>query len=163
MLTQARLKELLHYDPETGVFTWRVPPSGRVAAGERAGFVHEQKYRCIRISGRKYREHRLAWLYVNGRWPPNQIDHRDGNILNNRIDNLREASSSQNRANSRISVKNTSGYKGVSWDVSKGKWSARIGVAGKQIHLGRYHCPEKAHAAYCTAAERYFGEFARAA
>lgn len=92
--------------------------------------------------------------------PHEQADHINGNGLDNRRENLRLATKSQNNANRRISKNNKSGYKGVSWHKASGKWVAGIKVNGKSINLGGYDTPEQAHKAYCDAAIKYFGEFA---
>ena len=139
MLTQERLKHLLDYDPETGVFTRRVRTSNRIMVGQIAGTVHSKGYLCIDIDGRKYFAHRLAWLYVHGRWPKQQIDHINGNRSDNRLCNLREASHAENQHNRRRKNKNnTSGVPGVFWNTNRRKWEARICVDGKMIRLECY-------------------------
>lgn len=90
-----------------------------------------------------------------------QIDHKDGNPRNNQLLNLRPATNTQNQMNSKIQSNNKSGYKGVYWCKLMQKWKARIQVNGKRIHLGYFDDPKEAHEAYCTAADQYFGEFAR--
>lgn len=160
-LTADRLRELLDYDPETGVFTWRVSRSN-VHAGTTAGSAHRvMGYRLIRVDGHKYMAHRLAWLYTTGRWPLGEIDHINRDGLDNRIVNLRDASRSQNAGNQKRRTTNTSGLKGAS--PLRGKWQGKICVRGEQIYLGLFDTPEAAHAAYCAAAEKHFGEFARTA
>ena|SRR3990167_6112314 len=157
-----RLRGLLHYDSDTGVFTWRVNRR-RVKTGDIAGTVNAQGYVQICIDGRLYLAHRLAWLYVHGEWPSGDLDHWDTNRANNVIGNLRPATNSQNQANSRQRRDNTSGYKGVCWDKRCHRWVAGIYVDGRRRHLGRFDTPEAGHAAYCNAASEYFGEFARVA
>jgi hypothetical protein len=157
MITAERLRKLLHYDPETGVFTWRMQ-RGPAAAGAVAGSPHRDGYVCIGIDGRWYLAHRLAWLYMSGEWPENQIDHHDGKRSNNRIANLRPATHAQNQMNSR--AYGQSGRKGVSWN--RGRWQARIRVNRVLIHLGRFDDKEEAAAAYALHARKHFGEFARA-
>jgi hypothetical protein len=165
-LTQARLRELLDYDQETGVFTWRATGPGR-RLDLRAGAIqkghsgHGRPYLRIKIDGRDYRTHRLAWLYVYGEWPPAEIDHRDGDGLNNRWANLRVATSAQNKRNSRRQCNNTSGFKGVSVNKCGDRFRAQIGVRGRNKHIGYFDTAEAAHAAYVAAAEKHFGEFAR--
>jgi hypothetical protein len=157
-LTVARLRGLLHYDPETGVFTWRVRVGNRVP-GDVAGIARPRGYYEVTVGGRVYRAHRLAWFYVHGEWPADQIDHVNGDPSDNRLANLRPAARSQNNAN-RKRCPNASGYKGVSRDRTR--WKAQICVDGQRFNLGYFGCPVEAHAAYVRAAEERFGEFARA-
>lgn len=98
-LTQEYLKSILHYSPETGLFTWLVKLSNRVKIGMLAGTVRNNGYFKININGQLYYSHRLAWLYVTGEWPKDRIDHKDNNGLNNKWINLREATASQNNKN----------------------------------------------------------------
>jgi HNH endonuclease len=160
-ITQARLHEILRYDPETGEFCWRVRLSRASQIGAVAGTV-SLRYRCIRIDGRNYTAHQLAWFYVTGEWATSLVDHRDGDPINNRWDNLRLATRSQNSANRRRNRNNRSGFKGVIWDRRHGGWLARIGKDGRTYYLGRYATAEEAHAAYVAKARELFGEFARA-
>lgn len=156
-LTQERLKELLLYDPETGIFTWerrRGRPSRTLGAG-----VKEKTYGHILIcvDGRMFRAHRLAWLYVHGSFPARHIDHINGVRDDNRISNLREATESQNQCN-RAGTSKT-GYKGVYLHKS-GRWYAMIQCGKKRQCLGYFETPEAAAEAYKAAAESAFGEFA---
>jgi hypothetical protein len=154
-LTRARLRELLHYDKETGEFRWWKRVGDELRPGNVAGFV------LIRVQGRGYSAHQLAWLYMTGRWGRPMIDHRDGNATNNRRSNLRRATPTQNSANRRRSRHNTSGYKGVSLCRRSGRrWRAVISKK-RRIHLGTFATPEAAHAAYVAAARKLFGKFAR--
>jgi hypothetical protein len=161
-LTAERVRELLSYNPETGVFTWLVdsPKGGQRRAGKAAGSVTGDGYHYISIRRRPYLAHRLAWLYVHGEWPSAQIDHRDGNRTNNAIDNLREANRSQNAGNSKRRRTNTSGFKGVYFCSRTGRYVAQI-TCGYRKHLGYFDTSKDAHAAYAVAAEKHFGEFAR--
>lgn len=161
-LTQARLKELLHYDPETGHFTWLVKV-GCVTPGRRAGTKHSGGYVQMKLDGRFYLAHRLAWLYETGSWPPDQIDHVNGIRSDNRICNLRPATPTQNCCNARVRTKSTSGYKGVCWVARDKRWMASITVNKKTEYLGYFKTAEQAHAAYVEAASRLHGKFARAA
>ena len=90
MLSRAQLIKLLDYNPVNGDWTWKVDMNYNARMGEKAGFISNTGYHCIRIKGQDYAAHRLAWLYVHGDWPKHQIDHIDGNKLNNRISNLRD-------------------------------------------------------------------------
>ncbi len=164
-LSAKRLRELLHYDPETGIFTWRTDAdrsSNPYLMRQQAGSLRPTGYRAIRIDYEIYQEHRLAWLYVHGRWPEQHIDHINRNKADNRIANLREASIGQNLANMTNHKDNSSGFKGVSFHKRLG-WFARICVNRKIHFLGYHPSPEAAHAAYVEAAKRLRGEFARSA
>lgn len=161
----ARLvRERLIYQPETGEFVWREARRNGVRAGDSAGTKNIKEglpYRYIQLSGRKYQAHRLAWLYVHGEWPSSAIDHINGNGLDNRIANLRLATPSQNRANSRLDARNTSGAKGVSWNSRELKWQVFIGIEGKNKSLGLFSDKEAAAEAYRRAATARHGAFAR--
>lgn len=163
MLTQERLRELLHYDPATGIFRWRVRPAKRVRAGDIAGHLNPNGYITIRVDGRLYYAQQLAFLYVTGEWPAGDVDHRDGVRANNRWENLRPATRSENLRNMRLRSDNRSGLKGAHYRPSRGKWQSSIRVGNRTIRLGSFDSAEAAHAAYCEAAKKYFGEFARAA
>lgn len=156
MLTQERLKELLHYDPETGVFTWLINPYREKVKGLVAGSIRKDGYSRIGIDGARYLSHRLAWLYVYGAWPIGVIDHKDRNPRNNGIANLRDVTQKENSENSRVCTSNTSRYKGVSWSVGARRWQARIQHYGKQIYLGLFNTAEEASAAYLAARSSMF-------
>jgi hypothetical protein len=161
-LTRARLRQLLDYDPETGEFRWRQRVRDQKRIGDLAGTVGiRHGYRAIRVGERSYSEHQLAWFYMTGRWGRPTIDHRDGDITNNRWNNLRRATYSQNSANRRRPRHNTSGHKGVHLCRRSGQWRASIGKNGRTIHLGRFATLQAARAAYLEAARKLFGEFAR--
>jgi HNH endonuclease len=171
-LTADRLRELLHYDPETGNFTWRVRVARRVHVGDVAGSVCRDRLRGGHIAhayrrntigggrhGRRYPAHRLAWLYMTGEWPGGDLDHIDRNPTNNRWANLRLATNSQNQANTVAWATGTSGFKGVNW--KNGAWWARISVRRRRAFLGCFDTPGSAALAYAIAAEKHFGEFGR--
>ena len=158
-MTRARLRELLHYDRDTGRFRWLERVTTSVRIGEIAGALNNQGYCRITIKGRPYLAHHLAWLYVKGKWCRRVIDHQDGNPSNNRWSNLRSATRSQSNANRRIQRNNVCGLKGVSQDG--GRWCARIYKDGRTYRLGSFSTPQAAHAAYAKAARKLFGEFAR--
>jgi len=162
-LTQEKLRELLHYDPLTGVFTRRVALSNRVKIGEVAGCDRPDGYLIFNVLGKLCLAHRLAWLYVYGTWPREELDHKNGDRKDNRIDTLREATHTENVRNSKVHWNNTSGFKGVSWSKEKRKWYARIMFNRMVIRLGYFRTAEAASEAYETAAEKYFGEFRRIA
>jgi hypothetical protein len=159
-VTLARLKELLAYDPETGVFTRRIA-TANVAAGSIAGCA-KRAYVMISIDGRLYRAHHLAWLYMTGEWPTHYIDHRDMDKRNNAWRNLRAASKSENGANRPAQANNRSQLKGAYFYKASGRWQSTIQKNGRTIYLGYFDSAEDAHAAYCTAASEIYGEFARA-
>lgn len=138
MLTQERLKEVLAYDAISGVFTWLVA-RGRQPIGAIAGCDSHRGYTKIRVDGTEYYTHRAAWLYVHGAWPDADIDHINGNRADNRICNLRAVSRSENLRNSGIPVRNTYGRVGVFWNAGKAKWTARIKLHGRNIHLGHFN------------------------
>lgn len=160
-LTHRVLLGLLHYEPGSGAFVWKVRPSIGTPEGAVAGTTLTQGYRSIRIKRAGYRAHRLAFFYMMGRWPLDQIDHIDGDRANNCWANLREASRSQNGANRGAPNKNSSGHKGVQWNAKLGKWQVAISAKGKKIHLGVFDDVDRARAAYLMAAHQHFGEFAR--
>lgn len=149
-LTADRLRELLDYCPDTGVFTWRVRAAKCVKVGDVAGRFDAYGYWRIQIDGRKHLAHRLAWLYTTGEFPPDQIDHINGDRSDNRIANLRAATDAENKHNRRKPNSNTtSGYLGVS--PRYGKFRAQIWLDGKGKHIGSFGSPEEAHAAYLKA------------
>jgi hypothetical protein len=156
-LTLERLKDVLSYDPETGLFYWRYGRP-KVKAGAVAGGKMLNGYIAIRIDLVLYRAHRLAWLYVHEKWPAEHIDHINRDVGDNRISNLREATRSQNMANAKRKTNSRSGFKGVIAEGSK--WRAYLG-GYRTKYLGLFDTPEEAHAVYLAAATARHGEFAR--
>lgn len=153
MLTQDRLKELTSYCPETGLFTWlerkysedqrdsSISAFNTRYSGKEAGTtitIRTNKYRNLYIDGSHTMAHRAAWLYFFGEFPENQIDHINGNGLDNRIDNLRDVTPAENSRNMKLSAKNKSGFNGVRWCKYSSKWVASIGFKGKTIVLGSF-------------------------
>lgn len=164
MTFSEELHNHLHYEPSTGVWTWLVPTTNTVKKGDVAATVaNEHGHLEIRFRGRRYRLHRLAWFYVTGEWPVERLDHINGDPADNRFANLRQATQSQNCANSRRGKNNTSGVKGVHWDGVNKRWRAAIMFNRKQISIGRFDTIEEAAEAYMEKAVSLFGEFARAA
>jgi hypothetical protein len=153
ILTQARLKELLHYDPDTGLFTWLQPANrfSMVKSGDRAGALNARGYIHIKVEGKSYKAHRLAWLYVHGRWPEPAVDHINRDKADNRLCNLRQTNQLGNMQNKSAYRSNSSGYTGVSWHKQSQKWAAQIQYNGRNKHLGLFACPGQAHAAYLRA------------
>ena len=157
-----RLRAALSYDPDSGEFRCLTNRGTRAKIGCVAGYINGRGYRQIAIEGRMYLAHRLAWFWMTGEWPSTYIDHVDGDPANNRWANLREATNSQNLANSRRSRVNKSGFKGVSLSRD-GKWKVQIWADKTQHYLGLFDTKEEAHAAYSEAAKRLYGDFARVA
>lgn len=165
MITQKRLKELLHYCPDTGVFTRRVRTSNSVVVGGEAGHVCKRSgYRLISVDDVLHRAHRLAWLYVFGSFPDNQLDHISRNRSDNRLANLREATNAQNCQNTRLRKDNTSRAKGVHWYKARRKWQVYINLNGKRSFLGYFSEKAEAIAAYVSASQQLhpYGEHANA-
>jgi hypothetical protein len=159
MITQAELKEFLHYNQEMGVFTW-VKSKGAVKANSIAGTVMKKGYIRIKVSGGIYLAHRLAWLYVYGEMPKDQLDHINNDKADNRITNLREANNYQNQYNKPKQPSNKSGYKGVSFHKDTGKWQAQIRVQGVNKYIGLFDTALEASLAYVNKACKLHKEFA---
>lgn len=139
-ITQEELKKSLRYDPETGVFRWAVN-RGRLLSGNVAGYVsisNMKQYIKIRINYKNYYGHRLAWLYMTGEWPENEIDHIDGNGTKNEWVNLRSVNRADNMKNSRRQSNNTSGFCGIWWHRKNRKWVSEIMVNQKKINIGSF-------------------------
>ncbi len=160
MITQQRLKEVLNYDCETGIFIWLLN-HGKRAYGRKAGTINTDGYHVIRVDGVQYMASNLAWLYMTGEWPTNQIDHSDLNGSNTKWNNLRLATQQQNNFNRGIAKNNTSGFKGVN-KVRNG-YTAVIQFNKKKIRLGLYKTAEEASAAYESKAFELANQFMRLA
>lgn len=154
-LTVERLREIFHYTPETGVFTWRnnsIRGRGReIKAGDVAGRKTATGYIQLSIMGVQHYANRLAWLYVYGEHPILHVDHINGIRDDNRIVNLRQATVAENLQNLAIRKSNSSGFAGVSWKTREGKWRAQIRSKNKRIHLGFFKTKEEASLAYLAA------------
>ncbi|MCK5611166.1 HNH endonuclease [Candidatus Pacearchaeota archaeon] len=137
-LTQKRLKELLHYDPKTGVFIWKKSTSNRVKIDSVAGSVSNDGYRLIKVDGKRYVASRLAWLIMEGYLPEHDMDHKNRIRNDDRWCNLRHASRQCNLRNAGISKNNKSGIVGVSWSKKYGVWVAQICINRKRVFLGQY-------------------------
>lgn len=143
ILTQARLKELLHYDPDTGSFVWVRKPARNIPVGRTAGCVSGNGYRQISVDGVIYLSHRLAWLYTHGEWP-GEIDHKNRDKADNRVDNLRDTTHQKNCENRALQANNKSGVRGVSWDSANAKWIVHIKQHRKQHFVGRFELLDQA-------------------
>lgn len=150
-LSSEFVRYLFEYDKSTGNLIWKKDMSTRAKKGIVAGCIENSGYKSIRINRVSYQSHRLVWLHVYGNWPLGLIDHKDGNRRNNKLDNLRDASSNINSQNIRSALKNnkTSGLLGVSTQWNK--WKAQIYFNGKKKYLGSFDTPELAHQAYLQA------------
>ncbi|WP_298962360.1 HNH endonuclease [uncultured Methylobacterium sp.] len=153
---------MLSYNPDTGIFRWNIRRSRMAKPGSIAGTRKNDGYVSIMIDRTNYLAHQLAWLYVHGVWV-DEIDHRDGDGMNNAMSNLRPATSSQNKSNQRVRRDNTTGFKGVSVKAGSAGFQAKITHKKKQIHIGYFPTAEAAHEAYVAKAKELFGEFARSA
>lgn len=157
MLTQAHVKELFDYDPETGDLIWKVDLYSNKVKGKVAGSMHVSGYMDVQINGKKFKTHRMVWLWHQGVFPANGLDHINGDKSDNRIENLREATTAQNAQNLRKAQSNNkSGYLGVR--PFRNRWQAKITVNNKRHHIGTYDNPEAAHEAY-LAKKRELHEF----
>jgi hypothetical protein len=159
-ITAKRLRELLNYDPKTGIFVWRVRRHG-ITIGAIAGSIDRDSYRRIKIDYKQYNASHLACLWMTGMLPPAEMDHINGIPADDRWCNLRPASHIQNLTNRRRMGNSTNPFKGIKWDSSRSKWQARITIEGRVVALGRFNTPKEAHAAYVEAAKKHFGEFFR--
>ena len=159
MLTAERLREVLHYCPETGEFTIKVSRGSRTApVGAKTGTINKNGYVVIGIDSKVYYAHRLAWLYMTGEWPSSrEIDHRDLDRSNNKWINLRQASSSQNKGNKKVRMDSRSGIKGVMISRNGKGWVVRAA----RRHIGTFYSIEDSRAAYDNEARNFFGEFTR--
>lgn len=156
ILTAERVRELLNYDPDTGIFTRKIRTAQRHHVGDRADFISKsgsaKGYHRVSVDSERYQAHRVAWLHYYGEWPSVFIDHINGDRADNRISNLRQATAQLNLENLRAPQKNSSsGLLGVHWSKQDGKWRAEIGSNRKKMHLGTFASPEMAHSAYLEA------------
>lgn len=160
MLTVERAREVFYYCDETGDLTWKVRVAAKTKIGSVAGWIQKTNsgkcYRAAEIDGKQYLVHRLVWLLRYGEFPQSQIDHIDGNGLNNRIANLRAVTELENAKNARLQCNNTSGATGVVWHKECRKWKAQIRGNGRVLHLGVFARKEDAIAAR-KQAERQYG------
>ena len=153
------LHRLFDYCPETGVLTWKVKPCRGRHAGCIAGYPNGKGYRGVNARGRKLQVHRIAFAMHYGRWPEADVDHISGVRSDNRISNLREATRSQNTSNMAKHKDNTSGCKGVTWDVKRAKWQAQIMHRGQYFYLGKFTDIKEAEAVVRAKRVKRHGEF----
>ena len=151
------LYDYLMYNPWTGVFYWKISPKYDINIGDIAGSSDKDGYITLCIKGKRYKAHRIAWLFVYGYMPKIDIDHKDQITHHNWINNLRHTSRSVNNRNSGIRKDNTSGIKGVMWDKQSKQWEALIHIKGKSIYLGRYKEIIDAAKARCKAEQNIEG------
>lgn len=157
ILTQIRLKEILEYNPETGFFIRKKTTSSNAQAGNVAGRINKHiGYRLISIDGKDYYCHRLAFLYMTGNFPENQVDHINRIRDDNRWANLRKVTSGENLQNTSLRKSNKSGAKGVFWYVKRNKWLAHIRFNNKRYSLGYYVNFDDAVTARKQAEDKYF-------
>lgn len=168
------IRKMISCDPESGVLLWversaedmpcvkaRKCWNSRFAGRPAINAPHNQGYLAGSINYRKFLAHRVAWAMYHGEWPEEQIDHVNGVKTDNRICNLRKASHSENMRNMKPHSDALSSLKGVCFDKSRGLWMSRIRHGRMEHYLGRFTTEQEAHAAYCQAAKKYHGEFAR--
>lgn len=161
-MNQQELKGLLHYDPTTGVFRWRFGRgNGQTKPWSEAGCHNSYGYQVIMVNRKPYPAHRLAWLYMTGEMPDEQVDHKNLIRDDNRWDNLRNAAVSQNQWNTSLRSTNTSGIKGVYFDKRKQKWIGSCRVDGRRFYTEGFGSNTEAEQALTTLREANHGEFAR--
>lgn len=161
-LTAERLREVVHYDPESGEFTWKLRIGVKAIIGARAGWAHSAGYVGLNVAGHKMFAHQAAWLYMTGEWPEHQIDHDNGKRSDNSWKNLRAATPTQNAGNSGKRLSNTSGFKGVTRSANGKRWVAFLGKKAGTKYLGTFDTPEEAHEAYIKSSREYWGDYANA-
>lgn len=159
ILTHALVKELLEYDEQSGTFIWKVNPSRRTKIGDIAGSKTASGYHQIKILGKNYLAHRIAWLYVHGEFPDGFLDHMDHNPLNNRIENLRLATNQENKRNGSLYRNNSTGYRGVY--ESGRRFEGYLKVNGERVFIGMFDTAEEASVAVESIAMKIHADFYR--
>lgn len=143
-LTDEYIKEILDYNPETGIFTWKIKPRRNIHLGSPAGSINKYGYRVVRIDSRGYPAHRLAWVYVYGEWPKGKIDHINGIRTDNKIANLRVVTPRENAQNRREHREGQ--LQGV--HLCGNTFTSRIYISGRRYSLGSYLTEKEAHLVY---------------
>lgn len=163
-LSAKRLRKLLSYDPETGIFRWKVTVCSRAVVGGVAGTFHLDRNR-IQVDGCRHIAADLAWLYMTGKWPSVLIDHADTDPSNDRFNNLREADFTLNNINKKIRRDNTSGFKGVKRDprLTVKPWQGMVSIKGARLSIGHFRTRREAGKAVREANAVIYRQFARAA
>jgi hypothetical protein len=161
-LTNQQLRKRLSYDPNTGEFHW-LESTRPGWVGKRAGSILNSGYRVIDIDGQSVLAHRMAWFFAHGEWPEHEVDHKNTHRDENWISNLRKATKFQNQANASRRVDNTSGVKGVTWNVRRGAFTARIQSNHKRVFLGYFQTRAAASEAYAKASNDLHQDFGRVA
>lgn len=160
-LTVEDVRKAFSYSKKTGILVWKTAcTTNPLRVGTTAGAIDAVGRIRIGMNGRRYLAHRIIWLWVTGKWPEYEVDHRDGVKSNNCWKNLRAATPTQNHYNIGLKKHSSSGYKGVN-KTPGGKWYAKIRISGKQTYLGTFTTVKTAYTAYCAAAKKYHGAFAR--
>jgi hypothetical protein len=163
-ITQEFAREYLRYEPDTGSLYWTKKASDKTVVGKKAGWQRSKNgYRQVGFMGQIIYEHRLIWLFVNGSFPDGQIDHKNGVKDDNRYENLRHATSSQNLVNIGAKRDNTSGAKNVHWCNRSSKWIAKAKIYGKTHYAGSFDCFQAAVIAAAAVRDKVHGEFAHRA
>jgi hypothetical protein len=160
ILTAQKVREILHYDPDTGVWTWLRPPAKNILVGSVAGTISVHGYRIITFQGVKYRSGRLAWLYMTGEWPVEEIDHDNRDKTDDRWCNLLDKSRSNNALNRDLQVNNFSGTRGIHFDTARGLWQVQVKKDNVSHFGGRYDDYNEAVIARDELASKLHGSFA---
>ena len=155
-LTQEYVREIFHYLPETGELRWKVGNGRNVKPWQIAGSINGHGHRIVKVKGKSMQAHRLIWLYVYGNFPNNVIDHKNRIASDNRLDNLRDVSQTDNAQNIGLPKHNKSGHIGVSWIKTHNSWTVYIKVNKKNKWLGYYKCLDEAVAARKAGECKYY-------
>jgi len=155
--SQEELHALFEY--KDGKLFWKVKRGGGVKPGDEAEYINNRGYKVVRINKAPYLQHRLIWV-MHGNEPVDFLDHIDGDKLNNRIENLRPATVSENKWNTKVPITNTSGIKGVCWNKNQMRWNGHVRFKGKQHHVGSFENKEECAKAVKEFREKLHGDFA---